>query len=149
MCPMAYTSVQKIRFDDVDGAGIVYYPRFFHLCHAAMEDFFDDAAPFSYPHMINQMRLGLPSVHIEADFTAPLMYGDVVIVTLAIVHIGRSSVRLRYQIRRKRDAMLSMTTTITNVMMDLDKKQGLPIPDELRRVFESYLTAGEAADKPG
>ena len=28
---MAFTSVQKIRFDDVDGAGIVYYPQFFHL----------------------------------------------------------------------------------------------------------------------
>ncbi|MCC7071470.1 MAG: acyl-CoA thioesterase [Deltaproteobacteria bacterium] len=146
---MAYTSVQKIRFDDVDGAGIVYYPRFFHLCHAAMEDFFDDAAPFSYPHMINTMRLGLPSVHIEADFTAPLMYGDVVVVTLAIVHIGSASVRMRYQIRRKRDAALSMTTTITNVMMDLDKKQSLPIPDELRRVFESYLGDGESSGKPG
>ncbi len=37
---MAFTSVQKFRFDDVDGAGIVYYPQFFHLCHAAFEDFF-------------------------------------------------------------------------------------------------------------
>ncbi|OGQ26007.1 MAG: hypothetical protein A2138_25085 [Deltaproteobacteria bacterium RBG_16_71_12] len=146
---MAYTSVQKIRFDDVDGAGIVYYPRFFHLCHAAMEDFFDDAAPFSYPHMINDKRLGLPSVHIEADFTAPLMYGDIAIVTLAIVHIGRSSVRMRYLIRRKRDAALCLTAEITNVMMDLDKKQALPIPDELRSVFQSYLSAGEAAGKPG
>jgi 4-hydroxybenzoyl-CoA thioesterase len=145
---MAYTSVQKIRFDDVDGAGIVYYPRFFHLCHAAMEDFFDDAAPFSYPHMINQMRLGLPSVHIDADFKAPLMYGDVVVVTLAFVHIGTSSLRMRYEIRRKRDAALSMVTTITNVMMDLDEKKSRPIPDELRRVFESYLAPTESTLSP-
>ena len=34
---MAFTSIQKIRFDDVDGAGIVYYPQYFHLCHAAFE----------------------------------------------------------------------------------------------------------------
>ena len=37
---MAFTSVQKIRFDDVDGAGIVYYPQYFHLCHKAFEDLF-------------------------------------------------------------------------------------------------------------
>lgn len=48
---MAFSSVQKIRFDDVDGAGIVYHPQFFHLCHAAFEDFFDTAAPVSYPQL--------------------------------------------------------------------------------------------------
>lgn len=146
---MPYTSVQKIRFDDVDGAGIVYYPRFFHLCHAAMEDFFDDVAPFSYPELINKKRLGFPSVHIEADFKAPLMYGDVVIVTLAVVHIGRTSTRMRYEIRRKRDAILSFEAEITTVMMDLDAKEAVPLPDELRRVLESYLTTGTTPPKPG
>lgn len=146
---MPYTSVQKIRFDDVDGAGIVYYPRFFHLCHAAMEDFFDDVAPFSYPELINKKRLGFPSVHIEADFKAPLMYGDVVIVTLAVVHIGRTSTRMRYEIRRKRDAILSFEAEITTVMMDLDAKAAVPLPDELRRVLESYLTTGTTPPKPG
>src|ERR1700709_1939656 len=88
---MAYTSVQKIRFDDVDGAGIVYYPRFLHLCHAAFEDFFDAAAPFSYPELITKRRLGFPTVHITADFTAPLSYGDVAIVSLEVLKVGRSS----------------------------------------------------------
>lgn len=146
---MPYTSVQKIRFDDVDGAGIVYYPRFFHLCHAAMEDFFDDVAPFSYPDLINKMRLGFPSVHIEADFKAPLMYGDVVIVTLTIMNIGKSSVRMRYEVRRKRDAVFCFEAEITTVMMDLDSKKAVPLGDDLRRVLESYLTTGEAPAKPG
>ena len=49
---MSFTSVQKIRFDDVDGAGIVYYPQFFHLCHAAFEDFLDTVASIPYPVLI-------------------------------------------------------------------------------------------------
>jgi 4-hydroxybenzoyl-CoA thioesterase len=69
---MAFTSLLKIRFDDVDGAGIVYYPQFFHLCHKAFEDFFDDAASVSYPHLINELRRGFPTVAIESKFTAPL-----------------------------------------------------------------------------
>ncbi|HEY7698614.1 MAG TPA: acyl-CoA thioesterase, partial [Vicinamibacteria bacterium] len=67
---MAFTSIQKIRFDDVDGAGIVYYPQFFHLCHAAFEDFFDTAAPVSYPALVKDRRLGFPTVKIESEFKA-------------------------------------------------------------------------------
>lgn len=138
---MAYTSVQKIRFDDVDGAGIVYYPRFLHLCHAAFEDFFDAAAPFSYPELIGKRRLGFPTVHIDADFKAPLSYGDVAIVTLAVQKVGTSSVRTRYEIRRKRDSTLAFTADITAVLIDLDTQRSLPLTDELRAVFSSYLTA--------
>ena len=136
---MAYTSVQKIRFDDVDGAGIVYYPRFLHLCHAAFEDFFDAAAPFSYPELIAKKRLGFPTVHIEADFKAPLVYGDTALVTLAVKRVGTSSVTSRYEIRRKRDAALAFTADITTVLIALDTQKAQPLTDELRAVFTSYL----------
>lgn len=138
---MAFTSVQQIRFDDVDGAGIVYYPRFFHLCHAAFEDFFCSAAPLSYPELILDRRLGFPTVHIESDFKAPLAYGDTAIVELHVEHVGTSSVRFRYEIRRKRDGVLSFTATVTTVLIDLDAQKARPIPDDLRGVLER-LKAG-------
>jgi 4-hydroxybenzoyl-CoA thioesterase len=136
---MAYTSIQKIRFDDVDGAGIVYYPRFLHLCHAAFEDFFDDVAPFGYPHLIRDKRLGFPTVHIEADFKAPLCYGDIAVVTLAVVRVGTSSMTVAYEVFRKRDSTLCFTASITAVLIDLDTQKSQPITDELRGVLERYL----------
>lgn len=139
---MAYTSTQKIRFDDVDGAGIVYYPRFLHLCHAAFEDFFDDVAPFGYPALIRDRRLGFPTVHIDADFTAPLSYGDIAIVTLTVVHVGTSSIKTKYEIRRKRDSKPCFTAVITAVLIDLDKGTSLPLTDELKAVFSEYLVVG-------
>ena len=57
---MSFTSFHKIRFDDVDGVGIVYYPQYFHLCHKALEDFFDTAASLSYPELIRERRLATP-----------------------------------------------------------------------------------------
>jgi 4-hydroxybenzoyl-CoA thioesterase len=136
---MAYTSIQKIRFDDVDGAGIVYYPRFLHLCHAAFEDFFDSAAPFSYPELISKRRLGFPTVHIDATFSAPLTYGDTAIVGLSVKETGRSSVKTAYDIKRKRDGVLSFSATITTVLISLDTQKAVPLTDELRAVFQSYL----------
>ncbi len=137
---MAYTSIQKIRFDDVDGAGIVYYPRFLHLCHAAFEDFFDATAPFGYPALITEKRLGFPTVHLEADFQAPLSYGDTAVVTLAVTKVGTSSMTLGYQICRKRDAVLCFTATITTVLMDLDARRPVPLTTELKELFGRYLT---------
>lgn len=136
---MAFVSVQKIRFDDVDGAGIVYYPKFFHLCHAAFEDFFDDVAPLSYPALIRDRRRGFPTVHIETDFKAPLAYGDTAVVTLAVAKIGTKSLTLAYDIRRKRDSALCMQTQIVTAYMDLDAQEALPIPDDLRKIFGRYL----------
>ena len=114
---MAFTSIQKIRFDDVDGAGIVYYPQFFHLCHATFEDFFDTAASLSYPALVKDRRLGFPTVAIQSEFQAPLSYGDTALVTLAVKKIGRSSVVFAYDIRRKRDGALCFQAEITTVLV--------------------------------
>jgi 4-hydroxybenzoyl-CoA thioesterase len=136
---VAFTSIQKIRFDDVDGAGIVYYPQFFHLCHGAFEDFFDTAAPVSYPTLVKDRRLGFPTVRIESEFKAPLSYGDVAVVELTVKKIGRSSLVVAYDIRRKRDGVLTFHADITTVLVDLDSLKPVPIDDDLRGIFEQFL----------
>lgn len=137
---MAFTSIQKIRFDDVDGAGIVYYPRFFHLCHAAFEDFFDTAAPISYPDLIRTRRQGFPTVAINSNFTAPLEYGDVAVVELMVDRVGRSSVDFTYVIRRKRDGEECFRAQVTTVLIDLDSHQPLALPPDLRSILEKSLS---------
>ncbi|MFQ5790882.1 MAG: acyl-CoA thioesterase [Acidobacteriota bacterium] len=137
---MAFTSVQKIRFDDVDGAGIVYYPQFFHLCHAAFEDFFDTAAPLSYPELVKDRRLGFPTVAIESTFKAPLSYGDVVVVELAVLDIGITSVTFGYDIRRKRDGALCFRSRITTVLVRLENMEPVPLTDEFRSIFTRFLS---------
>ena len=137
---MAFTSVQKIRFDDVDGAGIVYYPQFFHLCHAAFEDLFDTEAPLSYPALVRDRRLGFPTVAIASEFRSPLSYGDVAVVELTVRKIGRSSVEFGYDIRRRRDGALCFHAEITTVLVNLDTLKPVPVEDELRSMFEKLLS---------
>lgn len=140
---MAFTSLQKIRFDDVDGAGIVYYPQYFHLCHKAFEDFFDDAASISYPQLINDKRRGFPTVSINSEFSAPLRYGDLTIVTLTIVKIGTSSATFNYQIRRKQDSQLCFEAEITKVFIDLDNSKVMQIPENMRNLFKNILSGAD------
>ncbi len=133
---MPYTSVQKIRFDDVDGAGIVYYPQFFHLCHAAFEDFFDTSTAMSYPDLIGKERKGFPTVAISSEFVAPLRYGDVAAVTLGVSSIGKSSVLFRYAIS-KQGGGLCFWAEITTVLIDLDTHNPLTIADPLMGILKT------------
>jgi YbgC/YbaW family acyl-CoA thioester hydrolase len=136
---MAFTSIYKIRFDDVDGAGIVYYPQFFHLCHAAFEDFFDTAASISYSELIRVRRLGFPTVAIESSFSAPLSYGDVAVVELLVEKLGATSATFAYRIRRRRDGVACFSATVTTVLIDLDSQKPQAIPDDLRTILETEL----------
>ena len=45
---MAFRSQLKIRFGDIDRAGIVYYPRFMHYFHVALEEFFASELGIGY-----------------------------------------------------------------------------------------------------
>lgn len=129
---MTYRTIQKIRFDDVDGAGIVYYPQFFSLCHNTFEDFFDSQTGIPYPELIGKRRQGFPTVAIKSDFSAPLRYGDVALVDLDLNRIGRTSLAFDFTIYRQADGAKCFTATITTVFLDLDTHKPIPIPDEIR-----------------
>jgi hypothetical protein len=67
---MAFYSQLKIRFGDIDRAGIVYYPRFMHYFHVALEEFFASELGIEYHDMVETHRIGLPTVHlVHIDLT--------------------------------------------------------------------------------
>jgi 4-hydroxybenzoyl-CoA thioesterase len=142
---MPFSSTFKIRFDDVDGAGILYYPRYFHLCHQTLEDAFDHGAPVSYPELIHGRRLGLPTVTIQSEYRSPLEYGDTVAVVLSVEEMGTSSMVLGFTIRREADGAECFHARITTVLIDLDTRRSVPFPEDLRRFFEGLRGGAEAA----
>jgi len=142
---MSFTVATKIRFDDVDGAGIVYYPHFFHLCHQAFEDLFDDVSSLSYPELIGVRRLGFPTVAIQSEFHAPLAYGDTAVVKITVRKIGRTSLVCHYDIFRKKDGRHAFEAEITTVLIDLQNQKPLPLTDELRAIFSRFL--GDASNR--
>lgn len=133
-----FTSLQRIRFDDVDGAGIVYYPRFFHLCHAAFEDFFNAEGPCSYPDLIIRRRRGFPTVHIDSDFTRPLRYGDTARVEVGTSRLGSKSASFRYIIRREGETEAAFSAHVVTAYLDLDAQRALPLDADIRSFLEKH-----------
>jgi 4-hydroxybenzoyl-CoA thioesterase len=135
----------KVRFAEIDRAGIVYYPRFFHYVHVAFEEFFDECVGTDYHVLIDEKRVGFPTVHAECDYRTPLGYGDEVEIAVSVLRIGRTSATLLYRIRNRTRRRLAAEARITVVCVDMDAFRPRRIPAGIRRVFERHLERGGAA----
>ncbi len=134
---MPYVFDRAVRFDEVDAALMLYYPRFLGYCHEAMEAMFAELEG-GYPGLIKERRVGLPAVHIEVDFKSPLRYGDVVRIELAIVKSGTTSITLRYALSRKDDGRVVAVVQHVCVVTDLDAMKATPIPADILALLDRY-----------
>ena len=73
---MSFISRQQVRFAHVDAAGIVFYPRYFEMLNAAIEDYFAEYVGVDFRALHIVRGLGVPTVKIEAEFAAPSRRGD-------------------------------------------------------------------------
>ena len=129
---MKHRTRLKVRFGDVDLAGIVYFPRFLHYCHVGMEDYFSQILGIDYDRLVLDHRLGFPTVHIEIDFLRPLKYGDEVEIEMEIHKIGRTSVDWRYRIYRLGESEAIAQSRQVTVCTDMDTFEKKIFPDWLR-----------------
>jgi 4-hydroxybenzoyl-CoA thioesterase len=141
-----YRAHLEVQFGDIDQAQIVYYPRFIHYFHVAMEQFFRDVVGIAYPQLMKEHRLGHPTVHLEVDFKIPLSYGDVVEIEVAIVRIGDSSVEWSYTAYTQGSNAVHAMGRVTTVNIDLDSFQKREVPSWLRERLEKYRKATESSE---
>ena len=91
-----FTTRILVRFGDLDAAGIAYYPNLVNFLHEALEDFFNGHVGRSYPEIFGE-GIGSPTVRIEMEFLSPVRYGDWVDIGVVVEHVGRTSLRVRYE----------------------------------------------------
>jgi 4-hydroxybenzoyl-CoA thioesterase len=127
---------RPVRFEDVDAAGIVFFARILGYCHEAMEALFSPLEG-GYVRLITERRLGLPTVHVETDFTAPLRYGDTARIDVTAPHVGTTSCTLAYTVTRARDGTRVAKAKHVCVVSDLDALTKRPIPADVRAVLEA------------
>jgi 4-hydroxybenzoyl-CoA thioesterase len=139
---MAYTKSIPIRFPDVDFAHVVYFPRFFDYCHQVFEDFFTDEVKCPYPVMLQERKVGYPSVHAEADFKSPLRFGDTARVVMAVTRLSDRSVTCRYQLFKGSSEELCATVTVVVAPIEMGAFRGTTLPADVKAAFERHLVKG-------
>ncbi len=129
----------KVRFGDVDHAKIVYYPRFFHYFHIAFEELFEQGFGVRYPDVLEHEQLGFPAVRTEADYKAPVRFGDLLRIRVTCVRLGTKSMTLRYRATRVRDGVECVDARVTTACVDMTTFTSRAIPDHYRAQLQKYL----------
>ena len=131
-----FTIDRLVRFSDCDPGGIVYFPRYFDLMNALVEDWFYQRLGLDYAGRLMAQRQGLPTVHAECDFVRPSLMGETLTWALTVERIGTSSIAVNITAALDREERLRATLVL--VATSLDTHRPIPIPDDLRQAVETY-----------
>jgi len=126
---------QRVRFGDVDHAGIVYYPRILHYCHMAYEDWLIEEC-IGLHELIGIRRYGTPVVSLSSSFHAPMAHGDLIHVEVTVERVGVRSFILGYRVISAALETVCARMEVTHASVDLETFQSVPIPPDLRAMFE-------------
>src|SRR5690606_34940754 len=133
----AFTMRQRLRFQDCDPAGIAYYPRYLALCDGVIEEWTESVLGISRRPLHFERELGLPTVHLEADFTAVSRLGDWLDFTLRVSGLGHSSVGLSMNVACEGSTRFDVR--YTQVLIDMATMRSTSWPAEWRARLERVL----------
>lgn len=136
---LVFSRDRLIRFSDCDPAGIVFYPQYFVMFNGLVEDWFNEGLGLGYQHTVIERRIGLPTVHLEADFKAVSAMGDLVELSLAVERLGVRSITLQMRCFGKHDASLRMIMRQVLVTTSLETHRAVLIPADMLEAMSQHV----------
>lgn len=131
---------EKIRFEHIDFAGIVFYPRYLEMLNASVEDWFEEALhrPFHKMHETN----GIPTVDLKVQFKKAARLGETLTKELWVKELRSSSLLCGFLFKNQdNETILEGEVTLVNVTIETDRKaiKSEPFNEEIRNKIAFYL----------
>lgn len=118
----------QIRFNDLDLYG--------HVNNAMYLTYFEEGRMLYFQDLVGTewdwKKHGIIVARHEIDYKLPLTLGDESKIALWVSHIGRKSLEITYEIRKKNAGEWTTCTTGKTVLVciDYETKQTVPVPEE-------------------
>jgi YbgC/YbaW family acyl-CoA thioester hydrolase len=139
-----YRIEEYVRWEDIDAAGIINYQaylRFFGLAEAELLR----SAGLNFRFLFDELGIWLPRVRVECDFHEPVKLDELLIVEAYFSRIGRTSVHLDFEVRRKADpSRLVASGRYVLVCVRQKDFEPVPVPEEFRRKVERFHESAPA-----
>ena len=134
----AYQTTMKVLFNHCDPAGIVFYPRYFEMLNAVVEEWFETELNCSFAEMHLNRKTGVPTAHLEVDFRKPSRLGEELYFTLAVEKLGGSSADCSFQVVGKSDGILRLEGQLTLVYFSMETGRSLRWPEDLHQALKAF-----------
>jgi 4-hydroxybenzoyl-CoA thioesterase len=138
---LAFRTTRPLRFGDCDPSGIAYFPSYLDILVGVLEDYFA-AIGFPWKVLIDERRIGVPTVRLDLTFSRPGFQGDELEFAVHVRGIGRSSLDLEHVVSA--NGQLLWTARHRVVATSLDTHQSLAWPDDIRAALTHHLENADA-----
>jgi acyl-CoA thioester hydrolase len=140
--PFKFSAQTRVGFSDTDAQGIVYYGRYLP---------YFDLARVEYHRNLGLLGMDIGEEGEEfvmraltVEYLAPAVFDDLIEIYVRMARIGRTSATYELAAYRTSDDLLLVTASQTLVLVDLDERKAVPIPDSYKEEIRSF--EGEALE---
>lgn len=125
----------RVRFEEVDAQGIVFYSNYAIYQDEAFGAYLD-AIGFSYETLLEQ-GWDIHVVNLELNYRGSATCQEDLVNAMRVAAINESSIEFEYECRRAADDEILVAGTVTHVAVDED---GTPtrVPDEFREAVLAF-----------
>jgi YbgC/YbaW family acyl-CoA thioester hydrolase len=103
LMPYEFQITRRVEFSETDMEGIMHFSNFFRFMETAESAFFRSLG-YSVVLSRNGLAMGLPRVHAECDYVAPLRFEEEVLVHLLVEKKGTRSLTYQFRFYRLNDS---------------------------------------------
>jgi acyl-CoA thioester hydrolase len=109
-----------------------------HLGHMNVQHYFAAVSEGMFAMMvrlgldreqIHNRQLSFAVVHAETDFHQELRPGDVLVLESTVLKMGDKSATFHHRLKNAATGSVAMTTDFKCVLLDLEKREAVRIPD--------------------
>jgi 1,4-dihydroxy-2-naphthoyl-CoA hydrolase len=119
-----------VRLYDTDAAGIVFFANYFRIAHDAYQVFMKSIG-HGLDRIIGQSDYLLPIVHAEADYKKPLVFGNIVTVSIK-GQVKDTSFVVSYTLKDESGVTVAQLQTV-HVAMDKRTGKKIALPEEIKK----------------
>ena len=134
-----FTRSYKVRFEDCDSAGIVFFPNYYLMLNRLIEDWFAEALHVSLGTLHHQRKTGVPLVEIHTVFRKPSLLEEVLEWSLEVRKLGSRSLTLGVNVSCGGEERIEIETTLVAANLVSGGVASREIPPDIRAGMEEYL----------
>ena len=131
--PAAFVNSRSILFQEIDAAGIIFYPRILEMFHDAYAAFLASVGSPLRDVMTRETWLA-PVRHAEADYFKPLRLGDEIGVEISRAHVLETEATLGYRVVRGGE--VCVVGQVVHTFVERATFRRTPLPAAVRQGLE-------------
>ena len=131
--PFRYSAITRVWVSDTDAQGVVYYGRYL--------PYFDHARVEYHRHLGRGLGADGNEFVMRAstiEYHAPARFDDLLEIFVRMDRIGRTSVTFDHAAYRLEDDVLMVTAKQTLVLIDLERRRPVEIPESYRAAVAEF-----------